>query len=56
MVATRKIPKGSILVETDFTMKRPGTGLHSKNIVKLVGKKALFDIEEDQIVSLEMFN
>jgi N,N'-diacetyllegionaminate synthase len=56
VVATRKIPKGSILVETDFTMKRPGTGLHSKNIVKLVGKKALFDIEEDQIVSLEMFN
>ena len=56
VVAMRKIPKGSILVETDFTMKRPGTGLHSKNIVKLVGKKALFDIEEDQIVSLEMFN
>ena len=56
VVAVRRIPKGSVLLETDFTMKRPGTGLHSKNIVKLVGRKALFDIEEDQIVSLEMFN
>lgn len=55
VVTTRSVPQGTVMVESDFTMKRPGTGLHSRNIVDLVGKRSLIDIQEDQIVSLDMF-
>jgi sialic acid synthase SpsE len=55
VVTTRGISQGTVMVESDFTMKRPGTGLHSRNIVDLVGKRSLVDIQEDQIVSLDMF-
>lgn len=55
VVASKKITKGSTLLEKDLTMKRPGTGLHSRNIAKLIGKQALLDIEEDEIISLDMF-
>jgi sialic acid synthase SpsE len=55
VVTTRGISQGTVMVESDFTMKCPGTGLHSRNIVDLVGKRSLVDIQEDQIVSLDMF-
>jgi len=56
VVTTRNIPLGTVLVESDFTMKRPGTGLHSRTISELIGKRSVVDIQEDQIVSLDMFN
>ena len=55
IVTTRDISAGAILLDSDFTMKRPGTGLHSRDIAKLVGKRAVVDIAADQVVSLEMF-
>jgi sialic acid synthase SpsE len=56
VVSTRSIPQGTVASESDFTMKRPGTGLHSRNIANLVGKRSLVDIQEDQIISLDMFD
>jgi sialic acid synthase SpsE len=56
VVTTRDILAGTIVTELDFTMKRPGTGLHSRNIKDLIGKKAVGNILADEIVSLEMFD
>ena len=56
VVSSRSIPAGTLMAESDFTMKRPGTGLHSRNISQLVGKKSLIDIQKDQIISLDMFS
>jgi sialic acid synthase SpsE len=56
VVTTRHIPAGTVMAVSDFTMKRPGTGLHSRNIETLVGKKALNDIQTDQVVSFDMFS
>jgi N,N'-diacetyllegionaminate synthase len=56
VVTTRNIPQGTVMSESDFTMKRPGTGLHSRNITNLIGKRSLVNIQEDQIISLDMFD
>ena len=35
--------------------KNPGTGIGPKDISKILGKKALIDIDADKILSIEMF-
>lgn len=50
IVSTTYIPKGSIIKKEDLSIKRPGTGIKPKYIDFLIGKKAKFDIELDEIL------
>jgi len=50
LVAAKKIPKGKMITLDDITWKRPGNGLSPKYIDNVLGKKALVDIEEDEII------
>ena len=37
-------------------VKRPGTGLSPEKIKDIIGKKALRDIDEDEILKKKIFN
>ena len=50
LVASRDIPKGKKIEASDLTFKRPASGISPKFIDDVVGKKALRDISEDEIL------
>lgn len=50
LVAFRSIKAGEIINEHDLTWKRPGTGICPKYLDQLIGKTALVDIHEDEII------
>jgi N,N'-diacetyllegionaminate synthase len=54
LMAAKKLSVGVILKEGDITAKRPGTGLPPSEIDKLVGKKLLKIMEEEDLFSLSM--
>jgi N-acetylneuraminate synthase len=56
LVAVAKISKGQEVVEEHLTWKRPASGISPKEITKLLGKKALVDIEEDSVLYWNMFS
>ena len=56
MVSKRKISKGEKLTKNLITYKNPGTGIPKKNEHLLIGKVANCQIEEDILLSEEMFN
>lgn len=56
LVSKNNIKKGQIISEDMLTFKRPGTGISPSDIKEVIGKKALFDIEEDTILTFEMFD
>tara|TARA_B100001057_G_C22601609_1_gene852989 strand:- start:470 stop:925 length:456 start_codon:yes stop_codon:yes gene_type:complete len=56
MVSKRKIKKGEILNKESILYKNPGTGIPRKNENLILGKKALVNIEEDILITEEMFN
>ena len=57
IVSTMKIPKGTTITAEMLAIKRPGTGILPKYIQKVIGKKALTDIDEDvPIKDSEIFN
>jgi len=53
IVTTRDIKAGEIINAKDLTMKSPGTGLKSKYIPNLVGKRAKQDMKRDTTVPKE---
>ena len=55
LVAARDIPKGKTIEEEDLAVKRPGFGIHPRNIELLVGRKPIVDIAADDILLWEMF-
>lgn len=55
LVAKRDIPKDKIIDSEDLTFKRPAHGISPKFIDELIGKKAIFNIEEDSILQWQMF-
>jgi N-acetylneuraminate synthase len=55
LVAACKIPKGTILAEEMIAVKRPGYGISTEMMEVVVGRVARVDIEEDDILSWEMF-
>ena len=55
MVSLNKINAGEILTSELITYKNPGTGIPKKNEHLILGKKAKFDIEEDTLLTNEMF-
>jgi len=55
LVSSKDIKKGQIISNNDLTFKRPAHGVSPKFIDDIVGKEALFDIEEDSVIKWNMF-
>ena len=55
MVSKRKIQKGEVLTQKLITYKNPGTGIPKKNEHLVIGKQAKTEIEEDILLSENMF-
>lgn len=55
MISKREIKKGEPLLELDVTYKNPGNGIPPKQAHLILGKRALFDISSDQVLSFDMF-
>ena len=53
IVAKQKIPKGVTIIRSMLDVKRPGTGIPPKLLDKVVGTKAVKDIEEDTPINYE---
>ncbi|MBI4395990.1 MAG: N-acetylneuraminate synthase [Elusimicrobia bacterium] len=51
LVAARPIRRGEVFRADMLSVKRPGTGLPPKEIGRVIGKKALRDIEFDQVIT-----
>ena len=54
LVAVRPIRKGEVVREDMLTTKRPGTGIYPEQAVKVIGRTARLDIEEDTVLSWDM--
>ena len=54
IVSKVNIPKGTIITKSMLTAKNPGTGLETRYLPKIVGKKAVVDIKEDEIITFDM--
>lgn len=52
IVAKRKIVKGEKLSEENLTCKRPGNGITPMKWFEVIGKQAVKDFEEDELISL----
>lgn len=50
LVALRPIPEGKIIDREDLTWKRPASGISPKDIDSVVGKKAVRNIAEDEVI------
>jgi len=55
LVAARNIPAGKVIDPYDLTWKRPAHGISAKYYKELIGKKALKNIQEDDILYWNMF-
>lgn len=53
IVARVNIPRGAVITEDMLELKRPGTGLGSRYLKKVIGKKTKKDIMADELVTLE---
>ena len=54
LVAACDIPIGTIITHEMIEVKRPGLGIHPKNLDVVIGRKARIDIEEEDILTWEM--
>lgn len=52
IVASRNIKQGELLSEENLTTKRPGTGISPMKWYEVIGKVALRDFAEDEIIEL----
>ena len=55
LVAARDLTSGEVLTEEMIAIKRPGNGLTTEYLPRLVGKKLSRDIGEDELLRLEDF-
>lgn len=54
IVAKTDIKKGNIITKDMLSIKRPGTGLEPVYMKRMIGKKALCDIEKDTLLQKNM--
>jgi len=54
IVAQNNIAKGEIIRQEMLAIKRPASGLASKELPKVIGKKAKRDIEKDELITLDI--
>ncbi|AGA70603.1 N-acetylneuraminate synthase [Desulfitobacterium dichloroeliminans LMG P-21439] len=52
IIASRNIKKGETFSETNITTKRPGNGISPMRWFEVLGKKAIKDFEEDELIVL----
>lgn len=50
IVAARAIKQGEILTEENLTVKRPGSGISPMRWYEILGKKAVRDFKEDELI------
>jgi sialic acid synthase SpsE len=50
LVAAKNIAAGSVIEFSDLTWKRPASGISPKDIHQVIGKKAIHDISEDDVM------
>jgi len=55
LVASRNIPKGKVIEKEDLTFKRPAHGVSPKFIDEVIGKTALVDIKDDDLIQWNVF-
>ena len=55
LVANKDIKKGQIITKDDLIFKRPASGISPKFIDEVVGKMALKDINEDEVMKWNFF-
>jgi N-acetylneuraminate synthase len=55
LVASKDILKGKIIKRSDLTFKRPAHGVSPKYIDDVIGKIALHDIKDDDVIQWNMF-
>ena len=55
LVALKDIPKGKVIEKEDLTFKRPAHGVSPRFIDEVVGKTALIDIKDDDVLKWDMF-
>ena len=51
IVANSNLPKGHIITKNDLTLKRPGTGLYSKYLSQIIGKRTLRAVPENKLIT-----
>ncbi len=52
IIASQNIKKGEVLSEENLTIKRPGTGINPMQWDEIIGRKAVKDFKEDDLISL----
>lgn len=52
IVAAKDIKKGEALTEENITVKRPGTGISPMRWEEVIGKKAVRDFKEDELIEI----
>jgi N,N'-diacetyllegionaminate synthase len=52
IVAERKITKGELFTEENLTVKRPGNGVSPMKWFEILGKKAVKNFEEDELIEV----
>jgi N,N'-diacetyllegionaminate synthase len=50
VVSTTTIPKDTIITQQMVTAKRPGTGIPANQREKMIGKKTMQEIAQDQLI------
>jgi sialic acid synthase SpsE len=50
LVAAKTIKQGQAIDASDLTWKRPASGISPRDIKNVIGKKALRDIQEDEVI------
>lgn len=55
LVALKDIPKGKVIDKDDLTFKRPAHGVSPRFIDEVVGKVAVVDIKDDDVIKWDMF-
>lgn len=54
LTASIDIPKGTVFNKEVIEIKRPATGIHPKDIEKVIGHNALVDIQKDEAIQWDM--
>ena len=52
IVAARDIKKGELFTEENLTVKRPGNGINPMRWPEIIGKKAVHDFNEDELIEI----
>lgn len=52
IVAARDIKKGELFTEENLTVKRPGNGINPMRWPEIIGKRAVRDFNEDELIEI----